>query len=64
MLFRSFLFVIFYCFKAHEPLERLSVAAQRALAADLALAALVGEKVFNFGDLVRLLLSSLIYVCF
>jgi hypothetical protein len=38
---------------AHTPLETLSDAEKRQLAVDVALAALVGEGVFNFGEIIE-----------
>jgi 26S proteasome regulatory subunit N9 len=40
-------------FLAHQPLDALAPSAQLALATDMALAALSGDKIYNFGDLLN-----------
>jgi 26S proteasome regulatory subunit N9 len=40
-------------FLAHEPTESIAPAAQLELATDMALAALSGDKVYNFGELLN-----------
>lgn len=52
---------------SYTPLDGLSAAEQVALASDLGLAALVGEDIYNFGELVSSLFSlfpvSVSYLC-